>query len=744
MPYCAHCGWRYEGAVQFCRRCGRALYRSPGRAQLEDVAPAAAPAVGWRSRTALVGLGLAAGAAFLAAGAAGEPVAAASFPLDEAWVRLVYARALAQAGALEFNSGLPDPGVGSLLWTALLAALIKTLGALGISVIALAKGVSLAAGAAAAALAGELAGRLTGSRPAALAAGGLVALDPTFAFAAAGGVEATLLAALLLGASVALLAGRSALGGILLALAILTRLEAVAFAAMLGLAAGARQARRLWQAGARTDRPGRRRDRRRPDVPGSEPDVRPDPTRERRAPAVRDWRRALTPSVAFGAPLAATLLWLAVNGASTAWMLPRPPDTPVPHLPSPTALWRAYVDPWVGPLGGGAWLVGLPTIALGLVGLVRARGTFGLALGLFAPLLALGAAAVAPLDPGPWPFALRHRVDPALPFLAILLVVGVRAIWLGGRAWAERGSPPGTRARRARAAAVVAASLVAAAVPAAASLALWAEAPGEYRREAAWLATTYVEAGRLIRDGVPEEALVAALTPGAVRYVSRRPVADLTGQHTPAIAARDPVEALAEARAQFATLPAGPTFESLPSASLLRLLGEGSEAVGVFRVAPGAQGGPREAPYAFPLEALRRLDYLDVGNEASERSHGYVAAGLAGTVRRSSRVTPDAAVDDDGRRFAEGESFELQVEPGRDLLLARRYDATATVPLRLTVDGQPAAEWTPRAGKYLLAEETIRVPAGLIRRPRVNVGVQVVTAQPRPPTSFAYWAFADR
>jgi hypothetical protein len=78
------------------------------------------------------------------------------------------------------------------------------------------------------------------------------------------------------------------------------------------------------------------------------------------------------------------------------------------------------------------------------------------------------------------------------------------------------------------------------------------------------------------------------------------------------------------------------------------------------------------------------------------------------------------------------------VEPGRDLILARRYDATRPAGLKLTVDGQPAGEWTPRVGRYRLAEEAVRVPAALVRRPRVTL-----TVQPGG-TSFAYWSFADR
>jgi hypothetical protein len=268
--------------------------------------------------------------------------------------------------------------------------------------------------------------------------------------------------------------------------------------------------------------------------------------------------------------------------------------------------------------------------------------------------------------------------------------------------------------------------------------------PAEYARAGRALSETYFALARVARDTLPEGALIAALEPGAVRYVSRRPVADLRGEHTPTITARGATEALAEARAEYAALPLGPRFESLPTATLVQAFGQGDERVGLFRMSLGAQPAPREQPYAFEADRLRRVDYLDVGNEAGERAHGYVATEAAGTVRRASRVTAQAAVDDDGRQFLAGESFELQVDPGRDLILARRYDGTAPGAFRITVDGQPAGEWWPRAGKYLLAEETIRIPGGLIRRPRATIGLQVLPGQRGPIASFGYWSFADR
>ena len=46
------------------------------------------------------------------------------FPLDDAWMHLVYARALAAGEGLAFNPGQPEAGVTAPLWT-VLAALVE-------------------------------------------------------------------------------------------------------------------------------------------------------------------------------------------------------------------------------------------------------------------------------------------------------------------------------------------------------------------------------------------------------------------------------------------------------------------------------------------------------------------------------------------------------------------------------------------------------------------------------------------
>jgi hypothetical protein len=733
VPFCASCGWQYIGEPRFCRECGRPILRrvSGGRAldvpaslartELRVVDPVAERARQRRDtlrRRVLVGsLALLAGIAFLLTGWASSGAALSSLPADEAWVRLVYARNLAQTAQLEFNTGQREPGVGSVLWVLTMAGLVKTLGAIGLNVIALAKGVSLLAAAAAAILAGELAARLTSSRAAGLAGGVLVALDPTFGFAGVAGVEATLLAALVLGACLAVVERHALAVGLLTALAVLASLEGLVLIPFVAAAV-------LWPLGR-----------------GLRLGARPDGAALRAV------------GLALGPPLAAMLIWLWIdappNGVLPSEVYVARATKPGLPLPDVAALWHGYFEPSVGHLGAGAWLVAVPAMLIGAYWLAREHGWRAAPAIAFAPLVALGIAAFLPLPRDAWTFALRRHLDATLPFLAVLLVVGVRAVWLHGRELVEARYPVGSRRRPTWALATVAAPLIAAAIPVAGLGSLWQRLPHEYAAAAQVQSDTYFALARHVRDSVAEEALVAAAEPGAIRYVSRRPVADLSGTHTPVLAGRPPLDALVEARAELAALPRTRLWDSAPGATLVREFSPvGGDLVGprlgLFRLTLGASTSARDGVYAFPTERLTRLDYVDVGNEAAEREHTYQVAETIETLRRTMRVTAERAVADDGRVWRGAEAVALRAEPGRDLVVARRFDGFAPGGFSVSIDGQPFGEWWPRAGAYGLAEDAVRIPGRLVRGPRAVVRLELIGGSAPSAASFGYWSFANQ
>lgn len=729
MPYCASCGWQYTGQPRFCRDCGRPILRraaaAAGRAShapadLRLVDPAEARRLerraAWRRRGLIAGLALAAGLAFMLSGAAISGTSLGALPSDEAWVRLVYARNFAQTAHLEFNSGQREPGVGSALWVLAVAFLIKTLAAIGLNVIALVKGASLLAAIASAVLAGELTQRLTGSRAAALAAGGLVALDPTFAFAGSGGVEATLLAALALATCLALVEARPLATGLLLALAVLTSLEGLVLIPFVAAAV-------LWPW---TDQLRRRR---RPDLY-----------------ELRDAAMVIVPT------LVALLLWVWLD-APPGGRLPSEiyvaraikPGLPLPDL---AGLWSGYFGPSAGYFTAGAWVVALPGIALGGWWLVRERGWRAAPVVAFPPLVALGLAAFLPLPREVWSFSMRRHLDPVLPFIAVLLVLGLRAAFLHGRAWVERAVPATSSRRPGLAIAAAAVPLLMAAMPLAGLASLWERMPREYAGATAGASDTWFALALFVRDRVPEEALIASPEPGALRYVSRRPVADLSGSHTPVLAGREPLEALVEARAELAALPRTRLWDSAPGASLVQEFagptGGAGPRVGLFKLAPGANTSARDGVYAFPTDRLRRLDYVDVGAEGSEREHNYQAAEAGEVIRRTMRVSEERSVADDGRTWRGSEAVTLLAEPGKDLVVARRFDGFAAGGFLVTIDGQTIGEWWPRAGAYGLAEDTFRVPGRLVRVPRAVIRLELIAGSAREVASFGYWSFVDR
>ena len=167
---------------------------------------------------------LVAGAAFLFTG--GEH-AAGGFPLDDAWIHRVYARALAGFQGFAYNPGQQETGATSPLW-ALVSAPAHWLQPAGDHAVVLAVkwlGVALAA----VALTGltRLGRRLTGSAAVGLIAACVLAAEPRLAFAALSGMETPLALALWFWGTALLLEGRTRLGPLLLGLAVTARPELV-------------------------------------------------------------------------------------------------------------------------------------------------------------------------------------------------------------------------------------------------------------------------------------------------------------------------------------------------------------------------------------------------------------------------------------------------------------------------------------------------------------------------------------
>jgi len=151
------------------------------------------------------------------------------FRLDDSWIHMVYGRELAETGRLAYNRGVPATGATAPLWAGLLAVIHLLLGRISLEAVILGVyGLGAAAYLACIGLANALTAELTGERRFGALAALMLALSPPMAAAAFSGMEVGLCAALLLAGLLALARKRHGLAGLWLALASLTRPEALA------------------------------------------------------------------------------------------------------------------------------------------------------------------------------------------------------------------------------------------------------------------------------------------------------------------------------------------------------------------------------------------------------------------------------------------------------------------------------------------------------------------------------------
>lgn len=146
------------------------------------------------------------------------------FPLDDAWIHLVYGRAVAEGGYLAYNRGIPSTGCTSPLWAYLLGVVHLLFKEFNL-IIWGAKFLGILLHFLTAYLSFRLLAFLTHSQPASLLAALLVGLCPPLVTSSFSGMEISLATATFLGGAYAYVRQRWTLSGIFLGLSGLTRPE---------------------------------------------------------------------------------------------------------------------------------------------------------------------------------------------------------------------------------------------------------------------------------------------------------------------------------------------------------------------------------------------------------------------------------------------------------------------------------------------------------------------------------------
>jgi hypothetical protein len=418
--------------------------------------------------------------------------------------------------------------------------------------------------------------------------------------------------------------------------------------------------------------------------------------------------------------------------------------------------WSAWV--WVLFTGGGA-----------LTALAGRRGRGPLVLWVLLSAAALTAVA--------WDAQNYRYLVAAYPLLAVAATAG----WFGGgRAsgtGAGAGPGAGTRASRSlvfRRAVGVLALLVVAAASVSAGRGLAAELIWSYRGAAERLAADQVQTGEWIRRNLEPETGVAAHDVGAIAFYGERPVVDLVGLTTPALAGayRHGEGALWEALSDLppdrrprvaAVVPAwmpelarttwfGREIWSAENAGGRR--GPVSRNMEIHRLDWGAAGtgpgGPADHPAVTrTLAALgwREVDAVDVADLASEGAHRYRQEGTAEPTLVRDLPFADPSIPrtthalDGGRDVAGTARFRLRIDAnaGAALVVARTASPQEVL-LTARVGAWSDTVRVPR-GENAFAEPGTEVPADVMARSGGRLEVVVEGSGYRV---FHWWVFEKR
>ena len=652
-----------------------------------------------------------------------------SFPLDDGWIHMVYARSFGENLQFFYNPGEPESGMTSPLWAITVGAGWRVLGLMGISLMATAKLMAIALSFATAVLVMRIVTRISGLGRLGLIAGILVAVEPSFAFASAAGMEVSLFAFLALAASSAYMEGRLRTTGWFLALAAIARPEAYVLAAM---AVAASVARRLWQ-------------------------------RQHLELMTREDAKELLD------------LLLPVLILGGAWALY---NTSVSGGPFPNTFYAKHQSLGLLPLGNIANIlrgyyhhlsffsafvfpITAVTAAAGAWMLIKMRGFHAAPLALFPIGLTYAAAINLPFVSSSWNFFTRRYLDAVIPFVVILIVLGLLQTWRTLQEWRGTRAPvdPGEVHVFNFGLNVLMVALVL--VPFLGLPGNWGRLPGEYSWNARSVDEVDVATGKWIAENLPPDARIGVGDAGAMRFFGGRYTYDLVGLNTHDAIGRPPLEFAKEKQLDYIFVFKSVYFDSWPQAvpeyeieappSPYPILGgrlmagyHADWSVEIVRA-------ERTVPHQIDIRArgIVVIDQIDPGNTdapayASEEAHAYELVGGGVTVEREFLIAESTTLRDEARTFTGSEQFIVKSVAGERLTILKRYDANVVGKLRVFADDREVGVWALKPRDYFFGEDIFVVPASFITRATTDLRFEVVPVPGRPTAdSFYYWILVD-
>ncbi len=657
-----------------------------------------------------------------------------SLPLDDAWIHLVYARSFSHHFVFYFNPGVQEAGATSLLWPMLVGLFHWMLNPVfdywrlpeAEALVATARGLGLGLGIATSLVALKLVARITGRRSLGIVAAAVIALDPTYTFAKISGVEPALFGCLALAAATAFYCNRITLTGGLLGLAVAARPEGLL---LVFLALGALMLRVLWDREDLRLAPGE-------DIPLA---LRLAGLPLLVAVGIAAHNAAINGDVYPNSYLVRHVAMGLFDGANLANVL------------------RGYL--WHTPYFGGAGLV-VMLVLLVLSGAfaLRQAAFRAIPLILFPFALYYGMSVMVPLESQPWGIATRRYLDPSLPFIAVALVVGLHSAWgiLRRLHRVYTRASPGRRValgRRPLGLAAALAFLGLAAAPVVTIPSAWVSLTQEFSWSTGNMHYVNVAMAHWIDANLPPGAVIGAIDPGALRYFANRRVVDLTGINTYAAIDKPIFEAARQGGVDYIVARRNIYLDSWPLGREVFSLENpdhterGTPGMVVYEAMWDREVvlADNSIPHTANIAGLLLLDSVDVGQPISEERHLYRTTPAAEGVERTSRLKTRSgeAIDlrDEGRSTSGSEELVMRSQPGRPIVLVKRYDAGLAGAMNVYAEGVLVGEWRLPPQQYVLGEDTFRIPPDYVTGRATTLRLEHLPQAGGSLTSFQYWVY---
>ncbi|HKO22118.1 MAG TPA: hypothetical protein VJX91_05640, partial [Candidatus Eisenbacteria bacterium] len=254
-----------------------------------------------------------------------------------------------------------------------------------------------------------------------------------------------------------------------------------------------------------------------------------------------------------------------------------------------------------------------------------------------------------------------------------------------------------------------------------------------------------VRVGEWIDQNLPPNAIIGLNDAGAIAYYGKRSTVDLVGLTTAGFARvyRSGLGCLFE---HLRRLPADrlPTYFAIYPGWFPYWEESGILGPEAFRAHLGMNtitGGsdmvvypaswidvkPTDEPVLRhpEIDGKHLVDSIDLGWLEDEARHEWKAEPEATDVLRRYAYADvrNRPLTDAGRIVGKSERFRASVKPGRDLTLVMRTDAWYPSRLEVQVDGAPAGMWAIAMSESAWVEPTFAIPARLLQRPRPEIRI---------------------